>query len=119
MPYNFEKLNVWQESRLFIKEIYFLIGKFPKTEQFALVDQIKRAVISIALNIAEGADKRSNKDFIRYLRISIGSVNETVTCLYIAKDLAYISDQEFQKCYEFAHKLSAMLNALVRKLNEK
>jgi four helix bundle protein len=119
MGYNFEKLNVWQESRIFIKEIYQICQTFPKSELFALCDQIKRAAVSVALNIAEGADKKSNKDFVRFLRISLGSINETVTCLFIARDLNYIDETKFNNLYEFAHKLSAMLNALIRKLDEK
>ncbi|KKQ74258.1 MAG: S23 ribosomal protein [Berkelbacteria bacterium GW2011_GWB1_38_5] len=119
MYYRFEKLNVWSESRIFIKEIYRLTAKFPVKEQFILVNQLKRAVISIALNIAEGSDKKSDKDFIRYLRTSLGSINEVVTCLYIAKDLCYLNNNNFNVLYDSANKLSAMINSLIRKIDEK
>ncbi|HLB95886.1 MAG TPA: four helix bundle protein [Patescibacteria group bacterium] len=117
MYYRFEKLEVWVEARLFIKEIYFVVDKFPKNEQFILGDQLKRAAISIALNIAEGSDKKSDKDFVRYLRIALGSINEVVTALYIALDLEYIDQKNFQKSYKESHKLAAMINSLVRKIN--
>jgi len=116
MAYKFEQLKVWIEARLFIKEIYRVVNKFPRKEQFILVDQIKRASISIALNIAEGSDKKSDKDFIRYLRMSIGSINEVITALYIALDLGYIKSNDFNKLYELSHKLTAMINALIRKI---
>lgn len=118
MSYRFEKLNVWGESRLFIKEIYLIVNSFPAKEIFVLGDQLKRAVISIALNIAEGSDKKSDRDFIRFLRISLGSVNEVVTALYIGKDLNLIKDSKFNNLYDHANKLSAMINSLIRKLNE-
>jgi four helix bundle protein len=119
MSYRFEKLNVWTESRNFIRDIYLVINDFPSKEIFILGDQLKRAAISIALNIAEGSDKKSDRDFIRFLRISLGSLNEVVTALYIAKDLNYLNDKTFQKLYLNANKLSAMINALIAKLNEK
>lgn len=118
MSYRFEKLNIWLEARDYIKSIYLVVEKFPAKE-YSLKDQLKRAAISIALNIAEGSDKKSDKDFIRYLRISIGSINETVTILFIAKDLNFISEKDFSSNYEKSHEISRMINGLVRKLNEK
>jgi len=117
--YRFEKLRIWIEARKFIKEIYLIVNKFPNNEQFALIAQIKRAAISIALNIVEGSDKKSDKEFIRYLRISIGSINEVIAGLYLAQDLGYLNNTKFQHLYELSHKLSAMINALIRTMNEK
>lgn len=119
MQYNFEKLNIWQESRAFIKEVYKVLAHFPESERYALANQIKRAAISIALNIAEGSAKKSKKDFIRYLRISTGSIYELITALYIARDLKYLADSQFDVLYQHSHKLSAMIYALIRKLDEK
>lgn len=116
MYYRFEKLNVWIESRNFIKRIYGITQSFPAKEQFVLADQLKRAAISIALNIAEGSDKKSDKDFIRFLRISLGSINEVVTCLYIALDLNYLKHKEFDELYQHANKITSMINALISKL---
>ena len=116
MYYRFEKLNVWTESKNFITPIYKIVEKFPLKERFVLGDQLKRASISIILNIAEGSDKKSDKDFIRFLRISLGSINEVVTCLYIALDLNYLSKNDFHKSYEQSSKIAAMINALIKKL---
>lgn len=116
MPYNFEKLNVWHESRTLLKNIYVIVDNFPAKEQFALTSQIKRAAISIPLNIAEGSGKSSKKDFIRFLRISVGSIYELVTAFYIAKDLKYIKEAEFTNFYNDSHKICAMINALINKL---
>jgi len=119
MSYRFEKLNVWIETRLLIKDIYLICNKFPRSELYCLGDQIKRAAISIALNIAEGSDKKSDKDFIRFLRISLGSINEVVTALYIALDLKFINQKDFDILYEKSNKISKMTNGLIRSLNEK
>lgn len=119
MYYRFEKLSIWIESRNFIKEIYKITNQFPNKEQFVLGAQIKRAAISIALNIAEGTDKKSDKEFTRFLRISLGSINEVVTCIYIALDLNYLNDKDFNKLYEQSSKISAMINALIRKIKWK
>ena len=118
MNYRFEKLNIWIESRKFVKEIYLVLKKFPQNEQYVLGDQIRRAAISIVLNIVEGSAKKSDKDFTRYLRISIGSLNEVVAGLYLSLDLGYINQEEFQKLYDFTHKLSAMIQAMIKKTSQ-
>lgn len=118
MEYRFEKLSIWAESRKFVKQIYQIVRKFPKDEQYALGDQLRRVAISIVLNIVEGSAKKSDKDFVRYLRISLGSLNEVVAGLFLAMDLDYIDKQEFQKQYDFTHKLSAMIQSLIRKMSD-
>lgn len=118
MAYRFEKLKVWSESRLFIKDVFIVVNKFPPKE-YSIKDQIKRAVISIALNIAEGSDKKSDKDFIRFLRMSLGSINEAVTAFYIALDLKFMTKEDFDTLYEKSNDISRMINGLVRSLNEK
>lgn len=99
MTFRFEKLEVWQLSRKFSSKVYRITSKFPREERFSLVDQLRRAAVSIALNIAEGSDKKSDKEFVRFLRTSIGSVEEVVTGLYIALDLKYINQREFDDLY--------------------
>lgn len=95
--YSFENLEIYQLSMQLIKEIYSISKKFPKTEAFCLTSQIRRAVISIALNITEGSGRNSKKDFARFINQSIGSLLETKTCLIIAKDLKYITQKEMQE----------------------
>ena len=116
MYYRFENLEVWKKAREFIVNIYKLTDKFPKNELFGLTSQIKRASISIALNISEGSDRRSDPDFRRFLRISIGSIDEVVTGLYIALDLKFINQQEFDCLYRESHSLTSQIRALIKKL---
>lgn len=109
--FNFEKLNVYKETLSFVDWIYNIIDKWPKSEQFALTDQIRRAVTSILLNIAEGSS-RTKIDFKHFLSISRGSVYECVAILTIALNRRYITKDEFNFGYEFCNKLAKMLSAL-------
>lgn len=89
--FRFENFEIWKEARKFVKRIYLVSSKFPKEERFCLIDQIRRAVVSIVLNIAEGSDRKSDIEFRRFLRISITPVEEVVTILYLSLDLEYIN----------------------------
>ena len=82
--------------------------------------KLKKKQLDLGLEIIDKLDnKKSDKDFIRYLRTSLGSINEVVTCLYIAKDLCYLNNNNFNVLYDSANKLSAMINSLIRKIDEK
>lgn len=116
MSFRFEKLTVWQDARKFASKIYQATVNFPKIEKFGLIDQLRRAAVSIALNIAEGSDRKSDLDFKRYLRMSITSCEEVVTALYIALDQGYIKQKDFDIIYDDANQLVAKLNALIRSL---
>ena len=116
MSFRFEKLDIWQRSRKFSVEIYKLTSDFPKSELFGLVSQLRRAALSIPLNIAEGSDKKFDKDFIRFLRISIGSTEEVVTGLYIALDLGFMNEEKFKQLYDETNLIVAKLNALIKTL---
>lgn len=97
MKFNCENLEVYQISRLLIIEIYKLTKQFPTDERFGLISQLRRSVISISLNIAEGSGKFSKKDFANFIRIAIGSLIETDTALKISLDLQYISIIDYNK----------------------
>lgn len=116
MGFRFEKLKVWQEARVFSVKIYKITSDFPSAERFGLTSQLRRAVVSIALNIAEGSDRKSDKEFIRFLRVAIGSLDEVVTGLYIAKDLKYLNNKEFEELYKDANRLASKINALINTL---
>lgn len=118
MYYKFERLEIWNIARKFISEIYSLTKKFPKEELFGLTSQIRRAAVSIALNIAEGCN-RSQKEFAHFLRIALTSLEEVVTALYIASDLKLIDKEEFDKLYDKSHELAAKINSLINKINNK
>ena len=88
---NFRDLDIWKEARILVKEIYILTEFLPENEKFGLISQINRCAISIPSNIAEGCAKSSNKDFCRFLEISLGSCYELETQLILCSDLEFIS----------------------------
>jgi len=107
-------LKVWQESRNLVKEIYNLTAKFPKDEIYSLTAQIKRSVISIPSNIAEGAARDSNKEYIHFLYISLGSIAELDTQLIIARDLDFISQKDFEEVSSRLDDIAKMLMGLIK-----
>jgi len=94
--HNFKELIVWQKSKDLVKDIYKLTQKFPIDERFGLTQQIRRAAVSIPSNIAEGSGRRTNNDFLHFIDIANGSAFEVETQLYLALDLEYISQSEFE-----------------------
>ena len=94
-----------------------MTANFPTNERFGLIDQIRRAAVSIALNIAEGSTKGSDPDFRRYLKMSQGSINELVTGFYIAFDQKFVTQEQFNQVYEFTLKLNAKINALIKSVS--
>lgn len=116
MSFRFEQLTVWQDARKFVNAIYSVTKEFPREERFGLTNQLRRAAVSIVLNIAEGSDKKSDADFKRFLRMSLGSCEEVVTALYIALDQKYLVQIDFNSLYNEANVLVAKLNALIKKL---
>ena len=92
--HRYKELKFWQQSRLFCKDIYLITATFPDEEKFGLISQLRRAVISISSNIAEGASRKSNKDFSRFLTIALGSCYEIETQLLISSDLGFISETD-------------------------
>lgn len=119
MQFNFEKLEIWKQARRLCSEIYKIIDTFPSKERFGLTDQIRRAAISVVLNIAEGSNRNSRPDFIRFLRISQGSICEVVTGLYLAFDQGYIAQTELDFLYEELVRLSSRITATIKALNNK
>ena len=116
MSYWFENLEVWKLSRIFTNTIYSVTKNFPKEEIFAMTNQIRRAALSITLNIAEGSDRKSDVEFIRFLRIAYGSLQEVVAASYVALDQHYLTQEQFTGIYESSHLLGRKLNALVQSL---
>jgi four helix bundle protein len=112
-----QELRVWQESIYLVKEIYSLTAKFPKSELYALTSQMRKAVISIPSNIAEGAARNSNKEFLRFLYIARGSLSELETQLIIANELKYLEQSnEAEKVIE---KTYALLGGLIKNIKSR
>jgi len=115
--YNFEKLEIWKLSLRAIKEIKEIVKKFPIEEKYILTDQIRRAVLSIALNIAEGFGRQSKKDFRRFISNAIGSALEVIACLKIARDLGYLKENEIEELDELLKELYFKLLRFNKYLN--
>ena len=107
---SFEDLPVWKDARKFTNKIYNLTNKFPKEELYGLTSQIRRATVSIMSNIAEGFDRRSDKELSNFLSMARGSSSEVQNDLYIAIDLEYISQDEFNQLYQEAKKIAKQTN---------
>ncbi len=110
--YSFEKLIVWQKSIELAKQIYSTTSNFPKEEIYGLSSQIRRAVISISSNIAEGYVKSSSKEQIRFSEIAYGSLMEVLNQVIIAKEIGYVSEVDYLNIRQNIEEISRMLNAL-------
>ena len=116
---NFRTLLVWQKSMTLITKIYSLTNKFPKEEVFGLTSQIRRSSISIPSNIAEGYGRESDKELLRFLSISIGSLFEMQTQLEIAKNISYLKEDDFNKLYEDSREVERMLVSFIKKKKDR
>ncbi len=113
---NFRNLEIWKRSVKFTKEVYLLTKGFPDKEKYGLISQMERAAVSVASNIAEGASKKSQADFARFLEIAMGSAFELETQLTIAKELNYLKEQEFDKMKNQLTIIQKQTNQLISKL---
>lgn len=109
----FNKLEVWQRARNLCKSIYKVTNTFPKSEQFGLTNQIRRASVSIASNIAEGSGRNSKKEFVHFLSVSNGSACEVETQIYIAKDLNFIDELTEKSLISETQTIQKMLRKLI------
>jgi len=119
MDFKFEKLRIWQTSMVFGEEIFGLSKSFPKEELYSLTSQIRRAVDSIALNIAEGSTGNSQAEFRKFVGYSLRSLAEVVTCLHKARLRGYIEENTFQNSYKQAFDLMNSIAAFRNTLNPK
>ena len=115
---NFREYKVWQDAVDYATFVYKVTSQLPWFEKKGLCDQLQRAVVSISSNIAEGAGRPSDADFAHFLDMSMGSANEVETQLLIAKNLEYISGDQFvllrDKLFEIQKQLSGLI-AVIRK----
>ena len=109
---DYKKLGVTKKAHQLTLDLYRVTESLPRTEIFGLTSQIRRAASSINANLAEGSARGSERDFLRFLRIAIGSVSELEYHLVLAKDLKFIGEQEFQKLEKQRQEVGAMLSGL-------
>lgn len=112
LEYSFQKLNAWQEAKKLVVEVYHLLDCFPKFEKYALCDQIRRAIVSVPSNIAEGSGRMSLKEKIHFLEIAYGSLMETYNQLLITIDLAYITEESVHTIKPLIDNVAKMINGL-------
>lgn len=117
--YSFEKLNVWKEAKKLVLDVYHLLDSFPKIEKYALCDQIRRAIVSVPSNIAEGSGRKSPKEQIHFLEIAYGSLMEAYNQLLIAVDLTYISGESVEAIKPTVDGVAKMLNGLSNSYSRK
>ena len=118
VSFKFEKLNVWQKAIDYAELIYLISKKFPPEEKFGLQSQIRRASVSVSLNIAEGSGRTTKKEFRKFLHDALGSLRESVSCIHLAKRLGYITQNNFDDSYILSVEISKMLYRLGESLKD-
>lgn len=112
-------LDVWKLSIDFVTEIYAKTKSYPKEEHFGITNQIRRAAVSVPSNIAEGAGRRSDKEFLQFLYIALGSVQEIDTQLLISLNLNYLTKSEYEILLIKLDQISKMLFGLIKSIKQK
>lgn len=108
--HRFKDLEIWKLSRLLCSQIYVTTANFPDNEKFGLTNQLRRASVSIPSNIAEGCSRSSNKEFLRFLEIAIGSIYEIETQLLISFDLGYINQSKLDELVNNLNTITRMVS---------
>ena len=116
----YRKLEVYEKSYRSAVEIYRMTADFPKEERYGITDQMRRASVSIALNVAEGyARRESQEELKRFLRMAVGSAAEMQVLIDFARELGYIREERYKEAKEAYETIGKMLNAFIRKLKER
>lgn len=115
---SFRKLNAYVNAKELVKRVYALLKKFPKEEQYALCDQLRRAGVSVPSNIAEGCGREMQKDQTHFLTIANGSLMEILSQLDVACDLGYINKEEFESMEALITEEGKMISGMIKKRKE-
>ncbi len=113
---NFREYDIWKNAIEIAKEVYKLTEQLPSSEKYGLISQVQRSAVSIASNIAEGAARKSEKEFSYYLQVALGSAFEVETQLIISKELLYIKETNLTELFEKLHILQRQIKYLTNKL---
>ncbi len=117
--YSFEKLEVWQNARKLNTVLYQITNNFPKEEIFGITSQLRRAGVSVTSNIAEGTSRFSEKEKVRFIEISYGSLMEVLSCTIGALDLSFLPEDQYiqirEKIYQIANQLNSLKNSFSNK----
>lgn len=113
---DYRNYNVWKLSHELVLKIYPLLHLYPKYEERNVIDQIRRAVVSIPTNIAEGCGKDTQKELVRYLYIASGSAHEVDYLLLLSRDLRYLADADYYALQNDIVSIKKMLASLINKI---
>jgi len=109
--HKFKELKVWQEAMELTKMVYKTTALFPNEEKFGLISQLNRAAVSVPSNIAEGAGRESNKEFLQFLNIALGSAFELETQIILAHSFGFITNESFSQLADQVNKIQRMINS--------
>ena len=115
----YHRLLVWQKAKLLVGMMYKYTETFPRAEEFGLKGQVRRAMISVVLNIVEGYRRKSTKEFLRFLDIAQSSLTEVEACLELCYDLKYLKESELDLIEERRSEVAFMLHALIKSIKNK
>lgn len=115
---SFQDLTLWKASIVVAKHIYATTNNASFAKDYGLRDQMRRAIVSVSSNIAEGFEKNNNNEFIRYLKIVKGSIGELKSQLIVSKEIGYISFGEFERLYEQIHDLAKQTGGFITYLTK-
>jgi len=113
---SFRDLNIWNMSIDLVKDVYILTNSFPKEEKYAIISQMRRAVVSIPSNISEGFGRKYNKEFKQFLNIAVGSCCELETQIEISNRVKYIDDSKKNELIDRINHIKSMILSLIKKL---
>jgi four helix bundle protein len=114
--YSFEDMNVWKLAMEIAERVFHLTAKLPRSEDYGLTSQIRRASLSISANIAEGYGRRSSGDYVRFLNISQGSINELQTHLILCQRVGLCNAKDIELILDWLQEETRMISALIKKL---
>jgi four helix bundle protein len=115
---NFRELEIWKKAKQIVVDVYMYSAAFPKEEIYGLTSQIRRASVSIPSNIAEGASRSSDKDFVRFLQIALGSSYELETQLNLSYDLKFEGSGNLSKLLSDLESLQKMINSFIQSVKK-
>lgn len=118
MGYRFQNWQVYKDARKLRRDINLVAKAFPKEEQYILADQIRRAVLSVVLQIAEGANRKTEKDKNLFINRALTSLDEVVACLDCARDDDYISESKYQELLENIESISKQLRGFSKYISK-
>lgn len=115
----FEDIQAWQQARELVREVYKTCAEGRLSKDFGLRDQLCRAAVSSMSNVAEGFAKKSDRDFAHFLDIAKGSITEVQSLLYVALDVGYIEESEFEKLRKRTEETASLISGLTSYLRKR